>query len=174
MILANDVVFNTERSEFFAVGDNGFWGRSENCMNWTVTTINNVSTAENQDDNISIADNNDFLGIVTGGDFSAVWTNKKIYFNDVYAERDSLVRSQLDIDNYTVNDIDWYEAEERFIGFIEDHNGVIRIEDSHARWWSSGEAPHDDGDPLEGIKIVGGRENYLLLCQIIILQGFFI
>ena len=75
-----------------------------------------------------------------------------------------MIRSQLDIDNYTVNDIDWYEAEKRFIGFIEDHNGVIRIEESRARRWSYWGGLHsDDGNPFEGIKnIVGGREKLLV------------
>jgi hypothetical protein len=160
----NDVVFNSIRSEFFAIGDNGFWGRSENCMDWTTSTISNVSTHENQEDNISIVGNNNFLGIVTGGDFSAVWTNNKIYYNDAYGERDSLIRSQLDVDNYTVYDIDWYEAEERFIGFVEDKHGVMRIEDSSARRWSYwGGLNSDDGNPFEGIKnIVGGREKLLV------------
>jgi len=159
-----DVVFNSIRSEFFAIGDNGFWGRSENCMDWTTSTISNVSTHENQEDNISIVGNNDFLGIVTGGDFSAVWTNNKIYYNDAYGERDSLIRTQLDVDNYTVYDIDWYEAEERFIGFVEDKYGVMRIEDSRARRWSYWGGLHsDDGNPFEGIKnIVGGREKLLV------------
>ena len=161
----NDVVFNQTRSEFFAVGNNGFWGRSENCMDWTITTITNVSTHDNQDDNISIVGQNDFIGIVTQGvDYSAIWTDNHIYYNNAYGERDSLIRSQINSDNYSVFDIDWYEAEERFIGYVEDEYGVTRIEDRNATRWSYWGGVHsNDNAAFVGIKkVVGARDKLLV------------
>ena len=160
----NDITFNQERSSFYAVGDNGSVKRSENCIDWSTATINNVSTNDNPDDNISIAGNNDYIGIVTGRSNYVVWTDTHIYNQDVDNALEDLRRSTFSFGNYNVNDIDWYEAEDRFIGFVESEYGVTRIEDSSGGHWSNWSGMHsNDGNPFEGIeKIIGGREKLLI------------
>ena len=169
-----DAAYNNHDNRFYAVGEDGFVGFSENCLDWSNAIFEASYEGKDEQGNwinhVMLDGKNDFVGVTIGStnDRFVLWTTDRIYETHSYLSPTSnLIYPSVYgfTDNYTVFDIDWNEGRKLYIGFIESEYGVTRIESPCADCgWSnwSGMSSTDNQTFVKIDKVVGAWNDIIV------------